>query len=123
MTISDHENSYSNSATSICSQTHESIPVLQESMLCLSNIALHGVIFNGFLVWVDILRIEELTEAKEILWDVAGNDIIGKIIKHQGPTKSISEINDICIALKKLAENESMLLFLGTSKVLMEIPL
>ena len=66
-------------------------------MLCFSNIALNGVVFNGFLVWVDIQRRttaenvwkekalkhftkEELTEAKEIIWDLAGNDIIWNII-------------------------------------------
>ena len=29
--------------------TPAAVPVLQESMLCLSNIALHGVVINGFL--------------------------------------------------------------------------
>ena len=34
-----------------------SVPGLQESMLCLSNIALHGVIVSGLLVWAaDIKR-------------------------------------------------------------------
>ena len=64
-----------------------SVPGLQESMLCLSNIALHGVIVSGLLVWADIkcctnpvelwkaeaikhFTKEEISEAKNLLWDV-----------------------------------------------------
>ena len=36
--------------------TPAAVPGLQESILCLSNIALHGVVMNGFLVWADIQR-------------------------------------------------------------------
>ena len=32
------------------------VPGLEESILFLSNTALHGVILNGFLVWADIQR-------------------------------------------------------------------
>ena len=64
--------------------TPAAVPGLQESILCLSNIALHGVVMNGFLVWADIQRRttaeniwkaqalkhftnDEITDAKEIL--------------------------------------------------------
>ena len=40
-----------------------------------------------------------------MLWDVADKAVLGKMTKRQGPTKPISEINDICEALKTLSEN------------------
>ena len=63
---------------------HPSVYGLQESVLCMTNLALHGVILNGFLVWVDIQRRataeyiwnaealkhfikDEITDAKELL--------------------------------------------------------
>ena len=74
---------------------------LEESILCLSNTALHGVLLNGFLVWADIQKRttanniwktqalkhftkEEITDAKEMLWDVGDKNILGKLIKRQG---------------------------------------
>ena len=117
---------------------HPSVPGLHESVLCMTNLALHGVILNGFLVWADIQRRttaeyiwnaegkhfikEEITDAKEVLWDVADNGVLGNMIKRQGPSKSTAEINDISNALKKLAEREVMPLFLGTSNMVMQTP-
>ena len=118
---------------------HPSVPGLQESVLCMTNLALHGVIINRFLVWADIQRrttaeniwndeslkqfiIEEITDAKEFLWDVADNGVLGNMIKRRGPSKSTAEINDISNALKKLAEREVMPLFLGTSNMVMQTP-
>ena len=65
--------------------------------ILLSNIALHGVVIIGFLVWADIQRHtteniwkaqamkhftnQEIANAKEIIWDVAAKSILGKIIK------------------------------------------
>ena len=57
-----------------------------------------------------------------MLWDVVNNDVLGKMIKRQGPSKSTAEINDISNALKKLAEKEVMPLFLGTSNMVMQTP-
>ena len=125
-------------ATSIENE-HPSVPGLQESVLCMTNLALHGVILNGFLVWADIQRRttaeniwnaqalkhfikEEITDAKELLWDVVDNGVLGNMIKRQGPSKSTAEINDISHALKKLAEKEVMPLFLGTSNMVMQTP-
>ena len=42
--------------TSNGSEHPTSVPGLQESFICLSNIALHGVVLNGFLVWANIQR-------------------------------------------------------------------
>ena len=83
-----------------------------------------GVVLNGFLLWLDIQRQikpenlwkeqavqrffkEEITDAKEILWRTAGDSIIGKKILRKGTTKMVSEVNDICTALKLLSEKES----------------
>ena len=50
----------------------------------------------------------EITEAKEILWRISGETILGKMVKCQGAAKSQSEINDICAALKILSEKDCM---------------
>ena len=77
------------------------IPGLQESVLCLRNTALHGVILSGLLVWVNMQRRttaeniwkaiatkhftkDEITDAKEALWDVGDSYALGKQIKRQG---------------------------------------
>ena len=101
----------------------------------MTNLALHGVILNRFLVWADIQRrttaeniwndealkhfiIEEITDAKEFLWDVADNGVLGNMIKQRGPSKSTAEINDISNALQKLAEREVM----RSSNMVMQTP-
>ena len=126
--------------TSNGSEHPTSVPGLQESFICLSNIALHGVVLSGFLVWANIQRRtiaeniwkeealkkftkEELTEAKEMLWDVADKAVLGKMTKRQGPTKPILEINDICVALKTLSENKVMPIFICTCNMIMQTPL
>ena len=80
----------------------------------------NGVIMNPFLLWVNIQRKmhpedkwkadavkkfadTEITEAKEILWRVAGDTHLGKIVKRKGAANSTSEMNDICAAFKTLA--------------------
>ncbi len=35
---------------------NDKIPGLQESILCLSSIALHGIVTNGLLLWIDVQR-------------------------------------------------------------------
>ena len=82
---------------------HPSVPSLQESVLCMTNLALHGVILNGFLVWADMQRRttaeniwnaqalkhfikEEIPDAKELLWDGADNGVLGNMRKRQGPS-------------------------------------
>ena len=59
----------------------------------------------------------EITEAKEILWRISGETILGKMVKSQGAAKSQSEINDICAALKILSEQDCMPMFLSTSNM------
>ena len=67
--------------------------------------ATHGVLLNGLLLWADIQRQTtpeniwktqaitksvsgEITEAKEILWRISGEIILGKMVKRQGAAKS-----------------------------------
>ena len=75
--------------------------------------ATNGVVLNGFLLWTDIQREitpenvwkvqavkrflkEEITDAKVLLWRAVGELTIGKKILRKGPTKMVSEVNDIC---------------------------
>ena len=88
---------------------------------------------NGFLVWADIQRRttaenvwkaqalmhftkEEITEAKEILWDVAPKSIVCR--KDNKMTRDI-QIN-ISNASTKLAEKEVLLIFIATSNMVMQ---
>ena len=92
----------------------------------------NGVIMNPFLLWADIQRKmnpenlwkesaqkkfvnTEITEAKETLWRVSGEEYLGKMVRRQGSGKSTSEIADICGAFKKLVEKDKLPLFLCTS--------
>ena len=65
---------------------------------------------------------EEITDAKELLWDIADNSVLGNMIKRQGPSKLNEEINDIRNALKKLAKREVMPLSLGISNMVIQTP-
>ncbi len=102
--------------------------------------ATNGVVMDPFLLWADIQRKmhpentwkseaekrfvkKEITEAKETLWKVAGEEYIGKMIKRQGSGKSTAEVNDICVALKKLSEKQSIPLFLCTSSMVAKTPI
>ena len=116
------------------------IPGLCETMLKLKGIGLHGVTLDGLLLWVDTKRrtipedswkqqvfanftAEEITNVKNILWDVANtNDLLGRNIARKGDSKSISEINDICGALKTLSEKQKMPVFIATSTMVMQSP-
>ena len=117
----------------------KNIPGLQETVTCLSNVALHGVILNGLLQWVDTQRRttasdiwkaviikhftqEEITMAKNLLWDTCDENIIGKLINRQGSNKSQTEIEDIEAALSKLAEKQVMPLYVATSTMVMQNP-
>ena len=60
--------------------------------------------------------------AKDELWKIAGESFLGKIVKHQGTFKSTTEINDICVAFNKLAENETLLVFIGTGEMILQTP-
>ena len=99
-----------------------------------------GVAMNSMLVWADIQRHlhpddhwkplavkgflpTEITEAKELLWRSVDESIIGKIVKRQGSSKSISEVNDICNALKKLSEKDCVPMFLATSHMIAQTPI
>ena len=87
---------------------------------------------NGLLLWIDIQRrtstakewkenalkfftAEEITDAKNLLWDICGDGVIGKLINRQGTSKEVSEINDIEKALNTLVENQTMPLFIATT--------
>ena len=111
----------------------------QESIICLSQIALHGLIVNGLLLWADIQRRttpskewkekalihfndEEISNAKNLLWDVSNEEIIGKKVNRQGPSKQESEINVIELALNALAEEEKIALFVASSSTVMQTP-
>lgn len=129
-----------NEANTVVPQiTTFSVPGLQECVLSLNNIALHGVVFNGFLVWADTQRktipqdiwkekalkhftSEEITDAKNMLWEVAKHDIIGKKINRKGESKSSSEVDDICYALSRLSESDVLPLFISTSNMVTQTP-
>ena len=115
------------------------IPGFEESMLCLSQIALHGIAVNGLLVWIDIQRRtvtakewkenavkyftgEEITDAKNILWDICDENVIGKKVNRQGTSKGVSEINDIEKAFNTLVEKGILPLFVATSTMVMSTP-
>ena len=89
---------------------------------------------NGFILRADIVRKstaeniwkaqaiskfdkDENSDAKEELWRICGESFLGRMVKRQGSGKSKSELDDICIALKKLSEDNSVPLFLGTSNM------
>ena len=57
-----------------------------------------------------------------MLWDVGDKNILGKLIKHQGASKSTTGINDISKALTNLAEKEILPLCIGTSNMIMQTP-
>lgn len=102
--------------------------------------AVNGAITNGFLLWADIQRKQhpekiwkeeaakkfvnrEITEAKEALWRISGETLLGKMIKRQGNSKLASEVNDICIALKTLSEKDALPMFIGTSLMVSQTPI
>ena len=102
--------------------------------------ATSGVAINSFLVWADIQRQlhpddhwkplavkgfipSEITEAKELLWRTSDKSLIGKMTKRQGTSKSTSEVNDICTALKKLSEKNCVPLFISTSDMVAQTPI
>lgn len=114
-------------------------PGFQESIICLSDIALHGLVLNGLLLWIDIQRRTvtskewkekalkhftdgEISNAKSLLWDVSEEAIVGKTIARQGPSKRQSEINDIERAMDALAQHEKMPLFVASSIMMMQTP-
>ena len=49
--------------------------------------------------------------------------MIGEIIRRQGENKSQAEVNDICVALKQLAEKDRLPLFLSTSGMIAQTPI
>ena len=86
------------------------VPGLCETTLKLKGISLHGVVFDGLLLWIDTRRrtipedmwkqqvlanftAEEITNAKNALWDVGNtNDLLGRNVVRKGDSKSTSEI-------------------------------
>ena len=110
---------------------------------CCEYLSIHannGVALNSLLLWVDIQRQlhpenhwkalaikgfldSEITEAKELLWRTSDITIIGKMTKRQGATKKVSEVNDICVALKKLSEKDCVPMFISTSGMVAQTPI
>jgi len=66
---------------------------------------------------------EEISVAKELLWRISGEKILGKMVKRQGKSKSISEVNDICLAFKCLSEKDCVPMFIGTSVMVAQTPI
>ena len=120
--------------------SESTIPGLCETTLKLKGIGLHGVAFDGLLLWIDTKRrtipedswkeqvlnnftAEEITDAKNVLWDVANaENLLGRNIVRKGDSKSTSEITDICTALKLLSEKQKMPVFIATSTMVMQSP-
>ena len=119
---------------------YRSVPGLENCCAVLESSSSHGIILNGVLLWANIERRtvpedvwkeemlkhflpEEINEAKEALWDVCREKIIGKQIKRIGDSKTRSEVDDICKGLKSLEENEVMPLIIGTDSMIMRNPL
>ena len=115
------------------------LPGLNECMMKLKNFALHGVILDGLLLWIDTQRRtvpenvwkmqtlqhftkEEITNSKNMLWDFNKGNLLGRNISRKGDSKSTSEIDDICNALKTLSAKQVMPTFLGTSTMTMQSP-
>ena len=113
---------------------------IKESCEFIQVHAKNGVIMNPFLLWLDIQRKmhpedvwkanavksfvkTEITEAKDLLWRLAGEEHIGKQIRRQGSGKATSEVNDICEAVKKLAEKDKLPMFLCTSSMVARTPI
>ena len=114
-------------------------PGLAESVLKLKSIALHGVVLDGLLLWLDTQRRtvpestwkqrtlthfskEEITNAKNVLWDISEESILGRNVARKGDSKSVSEIDDICGALKTLSEKQTLPTFIGTSTMVLQSP-
>ena len=112
---------------------------MQECLLKLEGISLHGVILDSFLTWTDMIRKttakdvwkglalknftgEEVTAAKDLLWDVCDENVIGKTTRRQGGSKQKSEIEDICSAFDKLSEKQMLPIFIATSKMMQRTP-
>ena len=115
------------------------VPGMQECIIKLEGISLHGIILDSFLTWVDMNRkttarelwkekalqnftSEEITTAKDVLWEVCQESVIGKMTKRQGGSKQKSEIDDIANALDKLSENKILPIFLSTSNMILRTP-
>ena len=112
---------------------------MQECLLKLEGISLYGVVMDSFLTWADMVRrttakdlwkelalkhftSEEVTNAKEVLWDVCGEEILGKATRRQGGSKQKSEIEDICNAFEKLSERQVLPVFIATSNMILRTP-
>ena len=54
---------------------------------------------------------------------MCGDAVLGNMVCHQGTTKTHSEVNDICAAMKVLSENDSLPMFLGTSGMVSQTPI
>ena len=117
----------------------ETIPGIEECLVCIKSISLHGVILDGFLQWADTQRRtiasnlwkkeatkhftdEEIKNAKNRLWEVCGETDIGRLIRRQGQSRKQSEIDDIESALSTLAARKKMPVFLATSSMVMQAP-
>ena len=102
--------------------------------------AKNGVVISGFLLWANIQRLtrpesdwkeeavasflkNEITDAKECLWRICGDKIAIPLKKRQGPSKSMSEVDDMAKALNLLAEKECLPMFLATGDMVKETPI
>ena len=65
---------------------------------------------------------EEITNAKNVLWDISEESILGRNVARKGDSKSVSEIDDICGALKTLSEKQTLPTFIGASTMVLQSP-
>ena len=65
---------------------------------------------------------EEITNAKNTLWEVAKEGTLERNIGRKGESKSTSELNDICEAFKILSEKQVMPTFISTSTMILQSP-
>ena len=100
----------------------------------------NGEITNAVLVWIDIQRMttaeniwktqalshfttDEISTAKNEMWDRCGEHRLGKLIRRQGSSKTKAELDDLAAAFKTLAENETLPSFIASSETLRRTPL
>ena len=113
---------------------------IKEIETFLKNSAPNGAVINGALLWMDIQRKSatdqlwrqqalskfvdgEIVEAKNALWSIIDEEIVGRNIPRKGDSKIITEINDIAQAMKKLDEAGKTPLFMATSTMVKNAPI
>ena len=112
---------------------HESI------FLFLERDGQHGAVINGVLSWIgmhmntlpeniwknktlEFFDADEILQAKNDLQKIANISVLCDFSNHIGPKSKNSHLNDIISAMKRLGENNTMPLFLSSSKMMLSVP-